>query len=135
MELKFTKEQMCKVLEKYYKEQEEIKGKVSIKSYACNMGFEMASYRDVLIEMKLVGKMELNGLDIPIEKPVEKDDLNAAFAYFLSELNQEVESISLDKGISHSTEGYFMSERTVEKAFFNGVIVKVKNKTKKIGGM
>ncbi|MCI8460852.1 MAG: hypothetical protein HFE81_05595 [Bacilli bacterium] len=135
MELKFTKAQMCKVLEKYYQEQEGIKGKVTIKGHACNVGYEMCSYRDVLVDMKIEGEIVLDGMRLPLEKEIPTSDLQAAFTHFLSELNQEVESVSFDKGISYHTEGYYMSERTVEKPYFKGVIVKLKNKTKKIGGM
>lgn len=135
MELKFTKEQLCQVLEKYYEEQEGIKGKVIIKSYACNLGFEMHPYRGVIVEMKINGETELEEMKFSIEKQIEQDDLQSAITHFLSGVNQEVESISFDKGKTYHTEGYFMNEKTVEKSYFNGVIVKLKNKTKKIGGM
>lgn len=135
MNLKFNKKQIGTILEKYYKEQELIIGKVTIKEITCEVGFTMYPHDDVLVNMKINGEMNLNGLKVAIKKEIQNEDLEKAIKYFLSEFEQEVDKISYDKGFHYKSEGYGMCERTVQKAYFNGVEVTLKNKTKKIGGM
>ncbi len=130
MNLKFTKAQMCKILEKYYKEQEGITGKVTIQGNAYDIGLDICSYRDVLVEMKISGEINLDGFTIPLEKEITVSELEMALNSFLNEFNQEVENVTFDKGFTHKSVGYGMYESTVSKAYFNGAIVKVKNKDK-----
>lgn len=126
--LKFTKAQICTILESYYKEQEEFTSKVTIKENVCQVGFEMCPHTDVLEEMKIKGELRVH-----LEKDITQEELTIAVNYFLSEFNQEVESISFDKGISNQNIGYGLCESTITKAYFHGLIVNLKN-NKKIGG-
>lgn len=134
MNVKFTKAQTCKVLEKYYKEQEDVEGKVTIKESECEVGCDMYSHTEVLVDMRIRGNLELNGLKVPLEKEITPEDMDEAFNYFIGDMDIEVSSIHFDKGISSETVGYHMSERTVTKPYFNGVVVTFKKKSKKRGG-
>ncbi len=135
MNIKFTKQQVCTILEKFYKEERFIKGKVSIKHYTSQVGFEMYPTTDVIVEMKISGEINLDGMKATVEKRITMEDLKEATTYFLSDLDQEIEKVKFDKGITSKTTGYGMCESTKEQGYFNGIIVELKNKTKKRGGM
>lgn len=134
MELKFTEKQISQVLEKYYKEQLDVEGKVNLRAYAAQVGFEMYPTTETLIEMTIEGTMNIEDMKVPVKQQIPQTELENAFKYFLGTRNIEIESIAFDKGVSTHCSGYYKSEKTYEKPYFRGVIVKTKNITKKIGG-
>lgn len=134
MNIKFTKKQLFSILEKYYREEYSFKGTVTEKHYKSQVGPPMCPYDDVIVEMKIKGDININGIIVPVEKIITEEDLQNAISYFLTDLG-EIEEIKLAKGLTHNAVGYGMCETIEEKIYFNGVEVKLKNKTKKIGGI
>lgn len=135
MELKLSKIQIQKLLEEYYKEQEDITGKVTISTTKGYCGYGMSEYIDCILDIKIKGKMELLGLEVPVEREISIEDLKSAISYFIEKTGHEVKSIHLDKGMSTKTTGYGMNERNVDTAYFEGVNVTIENKVKTIGGI
>ena len=135
MELKFTKEQMILILKEYYKNYFDIEGEIEIKAYASQVGYEMYPSLDTVVEMKIVGDMDINNMKTKIEQKITTDDLENAFSYILSSKNIDVEGVKLDKGITSISIGYGLGEKNVETAYFKGVKVTTKNNNKNLGGM
>ena len=75
MELKFTKEQMILILKEYYKNYFDIEGEIEIKAYASQVGYEMYPSLDTVVEMKIVGDMDINNMKTKIEQKITTDDL------------------------------------------------------------
>lgn len=135
MEIKFTQEQMCQIIQQYFKEIYDITGKVNTKDYVSQIGFEMYPTYTTIVEMKIIGKMNLDGMKVPVEQKITQEDLNNAFIHVLSKKNIEVENVLLDKGITTKSTGYGLCERNVRTSYFRGVKVTTKNNIKKRGEM
>jgi len=134
MKLKFTKEQTIKILEKYYQEEYDLTGKVTIKASTGPVGYGMYEELGCILEMKITGNIDFMEEKIPCEKRISPKNVEEAFGFYLEKSGYEVEKVRLDSGISSSCEGYGLAEHTVTKAYFSGITVTTKEKVRKIGG-
>jgi len=132
MEMKLSKEQTCRILECYYKEQEDIIGRVTINEKTGSVGYGMTEYVDCVLDMKIKGEIEFDGIKMPVEEKITTSKLELAISYFIAKTGRDVKSISLDKGTSVKTTGYGMCERDIKTAYFNGINITIENKTKKL---
>ncbi len=81
-ELKFSNKQTRTILENYYKEQQDIVGKVNAKATSGYAGYGMDEHIDCVLEMKMKGVMSIGGIDVPVEQNITLEELNNAFTYF-----------------------------------------------------
>lgn len=134
MELKFSKEKTIKLLEKYYQEEKDFTGKVTIKASTGSVGYGMHEMLGCILEMKIKGELDFMGEKITGEQRITEKDVEEAFKFYLDKAGYEVKKVSLDSGTTDSTEGYGLAEHTVTRSYFSGVNVITKEKVKKIGG-
>lgn len=135
MELKFYKQQICEVLEKYYREEEDFIGKVSICATTGWVGYGLSEEIGCILDMKIAGELDIMGQRIPGTINITTKEVENAFHYYFGKEGYSVSNIQFNSGIRESCEGYGMAEHTVKKPYFDDITVTVKNKEKKIGGI
>ena len=129
MEIKFGVNEVKKVLESYYKKNEDFDGKVKIECRV-GQGFGMNEYYDVLeFNAAIEGKLSIYGMEVPMVRQISVDEVKTVFRSVIEEVGQTVSDVSLDYGIRSETVGYGLSEHTEKVPYFNGVNVRVRNKT------
>ena len=129
MEIKFGINEVKKVLESYYKKNEDFDGKVKIEC-SVGRGFGMNEYYDVLeFNAAIEGKLSIYGMEVPMVRQITIDEVKTVFRSVIEEVGQTVSDVTLDYGLTSEVVGYGLAEHTEKKAYFNGVNVSVKNKT------
>lgn len=130
MNLKFTKEQVEKIISAYYKVHE---GKDVTVESKVTRGYE-GRYEIPCANVKMIvtSKIKILEEEIVEEKELNKSEVTDIFRIILSEQNYEVSSIYYEAGLT--TEEYFT--HSYPSAYFSGVNVEVEKtvgqKVKKI---
>lgn len=128
MEFKFGKKQMKEVLEQYYSKYEDFDGKVTAGCRLGAVGYGMSEHEDVIYSIKIAGKLHVCGVDVPMLREINDEEVMNAFKTMLGNQGYTVSSITFNAGVNESCEGYGMGEHTVRRPYFNGVVVTVKEK-------
>lgn len=127
METKFNKQETIKLLEEYFAKLEDRKVKVSINAKVGTFGlYETKGCKTTITVSE---KMEIAGIDKDVTFELSEEELSKHITAILQEYGFDAESVQLDDGISDHTEGYFMDEHTVSRAYCNGITVRL-NKVK-----
>ncbi len=126
--LKFGKSEMKQVVEEYYRKHEDFEGTFSCKTQLESVGYGLCESTDAVLHMKIVGKMNIGGIEIPMTLDVAEEDVKNAFRTTLADAGCTVGEINFDVGVSEKTEGYGLGEHTVSSPYFRGVNVSVKEK-------
>lgn len=128
MEIKFGKRQMKEVLEQYYSNYEDFTGKVTAGCRLDSVGYGMGEHEDVIYSIKITGKLRVCGVDVPMVRELDDDEVLNAFRTILGNQGYTVSSVTFNAGVNEASEGYGMGEHTVKRPYFNGVVVTVKEK-------
>lgn len=128
MELKFNLESTKKIIETYYSETTDFKGKVTSRVEKGSVGLyeEMGA----IVSIRLKGKIKVLDAEVEVEKTVTPNEVTEAFKHVLAKSNIEVEDVNYISGLRSRTVGFGMGESTEHIPYFNGVMVRVKNNTK-----
>lgn len=118
MEINIDKELMIEILEKYYKEQLDFKGKVSIGELL----FVRDYYDDecISLNMSIRGNINFMSRDIPASKNITIDTFKDALKYYLAKENYEFEYFEYDYDVDGNS----------GKRNLNGVKIKIKENNK-----
>lgn len=128
MELIFDKNKMKDVIENYYREYEDFDGKVTAGCRMDLVGYGMAEHHDAVVSIKIKGTMKVLGMDVPMIREVNEEELFNIFRVMLDKQGHTVSSLSINSGVNESVEGYGLGEQTVKRPYFRGVTVTVKEK-------
>lgn len=128
MEVRVGREDMKKLLEKYYKEKEDFEGVITTSCTLGTFGYGMAETEDAKVEVKLNGRLNVMGVVVPMSRTLSEEEVKWVISTILDEAGYEVTSVSYEKGISSTLEGYGPGEHTVNKPYFNGVVARVATK-------
>ncbi len=126
--LKFGKSEMKQVVEEYYRKREDFEGAFSCKTQLEPVGYGLCESTDAVLHMKMVGKMNIGGIKIPMTLDVGEEDIRNVFRTMLANAGYTVSSVSFDAGVSQKIEGYGLGEHTVSSPYFRGVNVSIKEK-------
>ena len=135
MKLRIDKEMIISILEKYYKEQLDIDGKVSINPKKELHGFGLCETEQCVLDITLLSKIKLLGKEIVSKISISEEEVMNAMKYVLEEEGYIFKSMTIDKGIDRVSVGYYTDEHTEMRAYFKGIDVEINSKTKKLGGM
>lgn len=83
MEISIDKDLMFEILEKYYKEQFDFFGKVSVNEFCWKQDFDLDDY--LYLDMEISGSINFMGKDILAVKKINVDTIKEAFKYYLEE--------------------------------------------------
>lgn len=128
MELRFDKNKMKEIVEKYYREYEDFDGVVTAGCSLNLVGYGMAEHEDTVVSIKVKGTMKVLGMEVPMTREVDDEELFNIFRTVLGNEGHTIKSLTVNSGVNESTEGYGMGEHTVKRPYFRGVIVNVKEK-------
>lgn len=134
MKIKLDKKTTLKMIEKYYKDQMDIEGKATAIPEKDWEGYGMGEQEVCVVKVKITGTMKMLGETIETEIEVSEEEIKNAVQYCIEQEGYTFESYRMEKGLTEECEGYGLGERRVEKPYFKGIIVTVKENTKKIGG-
>lgn len=128
MELRFDKNKMKTVMENYYKKYEDFEGNITIGCKMGYVGYGMSEHQDAVVSIKITGTLDVMGEKVPMTRVVDEEEVINVFKTVLGASGYTVSDVSFDSGVKQTCEGYGMAEHTVEKPYFNGVIVNVREK-------
>ncbi len=126
--LKFGKSEMKQVVEEYYRNHEDFEGAFSCQTELGYAWCGPSGYETAVLHMKMVGKMNIGGIEIPMTLDVAEEDVKNAFRTTLADAGCTVGEVSFDMGVSEKTEGYGLGEHTVSSPYFRGVTVSLQEK-------
>lgn len=131
MKTTFTKEEIIKLLEEYYKRLEgrEVKVKVSSKKECVGLYEEDGC----VTTFTVVETMDIAGIHKETEETLSQEQLRTNLRALFALYEFDLTSLQVDDGLHSSWEGYGMGEHEVKKPYFKGVVVelmKQKNPTK-----
>ena len=118
MRLLFSKSETIELLELYYREIENADVTVNISAKSAHLGYGMAEYDGCLVTIKVKGTMSLLVKELSFEKELSNKEVTS--------------SVEMNSGNKSITEGYGMGERTVSRAYFNGIIIEAEKKLEKV---
>lgn len=123
METKFNKKETARLLEEYYEKLEDRKVRITISAKIGTFGY----YETKGCETKITvsESLEVAGMTKEVKHTLSKEDLTHHTTAILEHNGYAVQSVDLDDGISSRTEGYYMDEHTVERAYCNGIVVRL----------
>lgn len=133
MVIKLNKKRVKELLEKYYREEYDCDGKITMSiskgsiDYFDNLG--------CIVDTKFTGKMEVLGEVTNFKVVLSIQDIENVIKNIFEKEGYEVSNVSCDYGLDSKSEGYGYYEHVVNYPYFRGVEVGIKNKTKKIGGI
>lgn len=133
MVIKLNKKRVKELLEKYYKEEYDCDGKITMSvskgyvDYFENMG--------CVVDTKFNGKMEVLGEVTNFKIELSIQDIEKVLKTIFEKEGYEVSSVSCNYGLDSKLEGYGMGEHQESYPYFRGVEVRIKDKIKKIGGI
>ena len=129
METNFNKKETIRLLEEYYEKLEGRKVKVTISAKVTTVGiYESKGCRTTITGSE---EMDVAGIKKQVKFPISEEDLSHNLTAILGENGFDVQSVSLDDGISSHIEGFYMGEHTVDRAYCNGVTVRLEKKHNK----
>ena len=132
MKLKLDKKIALKMIEKYYKDQMDVEGVATAipeKEYD-----DYGMGESCVVRVLIKGKMQMMGETIATELEVSEEEIKNAIQYCIEQEGYTFVNQTMDKGLTDETTGYGMGERTIQKPYFKGITVDIKENTKKIGG-
>lgn len=134
MKIKLTKQDIISLLEKYYSDMEGVDTKVLIKVSKEYVGYGMNEYEDAIIDISRESSIEIFGKKYSSKINISEEDVKEVFKSIIESQGYEYVNFELLYGLETETVGYYMGEREVSTAKFNGaeLIVNKKNKVKKI---
>ena len=132
MRLLFSKSETIELLELYYREIENADVTVNISAKSAHLGYGMAEYDGCLVTIKVKGTMSLLGKERSFEKELSNKEVTSMITIVLERAGMEVSSVEMNSGKKSITEGYGMGERTVSRAYFNGIIIEAEKKLEKV---
>lgn len=121
MEAKFSKQETIKLIEEYYERLEGKKVKVTIVAEEGIFGlYETKGYQTTITVKET---MNIAGMKKDVKYTLSIDELEEKMIALFALYAFEVKSIKLNDGVSSYSTGYGMMEHTVQKTYFNGVIM------------
>lgn len=129
MEIKFNRKEIGDLIKKYYKEKENADVSVNIRANReCVGRYETM---DCVVRFTIKKTINILGVEKSATITLSEEEVLGIINELLNNTEYEVTSIGYDSGIHQETVGYYMSEHTEYKAYFNGIIVNVKLKNQK----
>lgn len=126
METKFNKQETIKLIEEYYEKLEGRKVSVTITSKVGCIG--LYETKGCITNVVVNESMEIAGMNKSVSYNLSSDDVSKSITAVLDLYGLTATSVSLDDGISSRCEGYGMAEHMVDKAYCNGVVVRLEKK-------
>lgn len=126
MEINFKKKEVCELIEKYYKEVENKDAKVTINASREPIG--LYETMGCVTRVQVTKKTNILGVETTVKENLTHDEVLGIFNELLKDSEYEITNLSYDAGISGETVGYYMSEHTEYRAYFNGITLYVKQK-------
>ena len=133
MIIKFDKNRVKELLEKYYKEEYDCDGKITID---VSKGF--VDYFDnigCVVDTNFRGKMNVLGEATNFIVCLSIQDIENVLKKIFEKEGYDVLNVSCDYGLDSRLEGYGMGEYIESYPYFRGVEVRLKDKIKKFGGI
>lgn len=131
MKILLSKTMIEEILQKYYKEQLDIDGKVKISVFKELGGFEYNAQEEARIKIELTGSMKLFGKNNQTKITISIDEMLEAIKYYIEQEGYTYVDYEIDKGLDRKFVGYGMNEFEQKTAYFNGVNVSVDLNNKK----
>lgn len=131
MKIILNKTMIEEILQKYYKEQLDIDGKVRISVFTeltelgCNAQTEAAIKIELTGHMRLFGKRNTTKIKISIDEMLE------AIKYYIEQEGYTYVDYEMDKGLESKFVGCGMGEYEQKIPYFNGININVDVKNKK----
>lgn len=129
-EMRFTKEEMKSVLEKYYMEYEDFDGKIQIDCIKELAGYGMAEQDSAVVSVILNGSFQLLGTKAKTSRILSEEEVGQVFTTLLEKEGYEVEKAHYDASLKDSWKGYGVDEYRTTEPNFNGFVVDVKKEQK-----
>ena len=131
MKTTFSKEEIVKLLEEYYRRLEGrmVKVKISVKKDL--VGFYESE--ECVTTFAIVEELDVAGIHKEVETVLSIDELKTNLGALFNLYEFDLVSLSLESGLTSTCEGFGMGEHVVKKPYFNGVTVEIKkskNQTK-----
>ena len=133
MNVKLSKEKVRNLINQYYRDTYETKGKTSIKIYKGDFGYGMDEHKDCVVEITYQAKIKILGEETTFCLNISDNDLKTIIKHYLEQDGYIVTNMKIDKGLDYKTEGYGMGEHTESYPYFRGVEVNIKGKEKNKG--
>ena len=133
MIIKLNKKRVKELLEKYYKEEYDCDGKITMSVSKGSVDY----YEHVgcVVDTKFRGKVNVLGEETNFNVCLSTQDIENVLKKIFEREGYEVSKVSCDYGLDSRLEGYGMGEHVEDYPYFRGVEVKIKDKIKKIGGI
>lgn len=124
MKTTFTKEEIIKLLEEYYKRLEgrEVKVKVSSKRECVGLYEEDGC----VTTFTVVEAMDIAGIHKEVSETLSQQELQKNLRALFGLYEIDLTSLQVDDGLTTSWEGWGLDETQVKKPYFNGVTVELK---------
>ena len=121
MKLKMNKEQVEKMIRKYYREELDFDGEVNL---GTTIEYDMRDHYFVA-EAKAIGNMELCGETFEIEKTIDKDEINDVIKFYFEKEGYRVGFINHQ--VNEDYHG--------DTAEYAGTVIEITQKVKTKGGI
>ena len=129
MKLNLSKKDTEDILTNYYCTNDNMNGRVEIKSSVEKVGYY--EHDAALVKVQFVGTIDISGKKYSINRTIPAPEYKAIIKDFFKQQGYEVTRVTLDYGLENRCEGYGLSERTVKKAYCRGLTINIKEKTLK----
>lgn len=130
MNFKIKKNDVIKLIEQYYREQENRDVKVTIKAEKEKSGYGLSECDTVVTQIVLNEEVTICGTKFITQENLSQDQVGEILKCLLATEGYDVVSIDYDDGIRSHLEGMYMDEHEVKQAYFNGIDVEAVRKTK-----
>ncbi len=127
MQIKLTKEELKGLIKKYYQTLEGRCVKVNISYEGGSVG--LYETFGCIISINIHEIVDFLGTKKEVTTTITEEQLREILNALLANENYELTNFKLDYGTRSVTEGSYMTERTVEKAYFNGAVIEFKKRT------
>lgn len=123
METTFNKQETIQLLEEYYSrlEGKQVKANISVKA-GCVGLYETPS---CITSVIIVESMEIAGIKKEVKTSLSKEEVKTKLKALFALYEFDLKSVDFEDGLSSHCEGFGMGEHTVNKAYFNGITVKI----------
>ncbi len=130
MEINFKRAEVCELIKKYYQEKEG--AEVSVRITANREPVSIYETIGCVTRVMVTKKENILGILTEVKEDLTQDEVLGIFNELLKDTDYEITNLSYDSGLHQETVGYYMSEHTEYRAYFNGIILYVKNKVKNL---
>lgn len=128
MNLILHKSEMIELLELYYREIENRKVKVSIKTTIGSSGYGMQEHEECLVTIIATETIFLLGKTHLIKKQLLEEEVCFIASTILKREGFEVQKMEIDAEMRSISKGYGMNEQTSYYPYFNGIIFNLDRK-------